>query len=68
MQESGGKRRAVSPEQGFYELGISRALGYKLIKDGTIKAVRLGKRRLLIPVAELERLLNADDHDQAAGQ
>jgi len=46
-----------APEEAFRKLGISRALGYKLIKNGTIRAVRIGERRLIIPIAVLEKML-----------
>lgn len=36
--------------------GISRSLAYQLVKNGDLRAIRLGKR-LIIPVAEIERLL-----------
>lgn len=58
---------AVRPEEAARALGIGRNLVYGMISNGTIRAVRLGERRLLVPVAELERLLNID-HSQAAGQ
>jgi len=58
---------AVSPDEAFRRIGVSRALGYKLIKDGTIKSVRLGERRLLVPIAALEKLLDVTN-DQVAGQ
>jgi len=47
----------ITPGEAFRKLGISRALGYKLIKNGTIKAVRIGERRLVVPLAALEQLL-----------
>lgn len=56
-QNNAGNALAVSPDEAFRRLGVSRALGYKLIKEGTIKAVRLGERRLLVPVTALEKLL-----------
>lgn len=52
---------AIPPEEAFRRIGVSRALGYKLIKNGTIKAVRLGERRLLVPIAALEELLSGDN-------
>lgn len=50
------KSIAISPEEAFRRIGVSRSLGYKLIKNGTIPSVRLGERRLLIPVAALEKM------------
>lgn len=49
-----------SPEEAFKKLGISRALGYKLIKNGTIRAIRLGERRLVIPAIVLEKMLEVN--------
>lgn len=46
----------ISPQQAAAELGISRGLVYRLLAEGTLPAVRLG-RRLVIPVAALEALL-----------
>ncbi len=48
---------AVRAEEAFRRIGVSKSLGYKLIKAGTIKTIRLGERRLLVPVAALEKLL-----------
>lgn len=48
---------AIRPEEAFRRLGISRATGYKFIADGTIPAVRLGPKRILVPIVELEKLL-----------
>lgn len=47
---------SFSPQQAAAKLGISRGLCYRLIANGTLPAVRLG-RRLVIPVAALEALL-----------
>lgn len=38
-------------------LGISRGLCYRLIREGQIPAVRLG-RRLIIPISEVNELLD----------
>jgi len=40
------------------ELRVSRVLVYQLIRSGTLPAVRLGKRRLLVPRAVLRALLD----------
>lgn len=39
-------------------LKISRGLVYAAIKDGTIRSVRIGKRRL-IPSSEIQRLIDS---------
>ena len=43
-------------------LGISRGLAYELVHRGELPAVRLG-RRLLVPVAALDRLVGLGDAD-----
>jgi excisionase family DNA binding protein len=39
-------------------LGVSRATGWRLIKNGQMRAIRIGKR-VLIPESEIERLMNS---------
>lgn len=39
--------------------GISVSLTRKEIKAGRLKAVRVGERRLVIPVSEIKSLINA---------
>lgn len=59
--------KAFSPCEAAHYLGISRGLCYRLIHDGTIPAVRFG-RRLVIPVAALEAILlthNTEEADHA---
>jgi excisionase family DNA binding protein len=38
-------------------MGVSKSLIYKLIASGELNAVRVGERRLIIPVGEVDRLL-----------
>lgn len=47
----------VSPQEFFRQIGVSRALGYKLIKNGTIPAIRISERRLIVPMSAFEKLL-----------
>lgn len=42
-------------------LGLSRGLTYQAIHDGQIPSIRIG-RRILVPVAQLERLLEQSDN------
>ena len=49
---------AVSCEEAGRLLGVSRFTIRRAIKQGRLQAVRVG-RRVLIPVAELERLISA---------
>jgi excisionase family DNA binding protein len=46
-------------------LGISRATAYEAVRRGEIPAIRLGKRRVVVPTAALLRLLG---HEPPAGQ
>lgn len=56
--------RGVSPPKAAIQLGISRGLCYKLIREGKIPAVRLG-RRLVIPIESLKALLNASGAERS---
>ena len=51
------EKKALSFKEFLGVMGIGRTLGLKLIKDGTVAHVRLG-RRILIPVAALDRVLS----------
>lgn len=55
---------AVKPEEAAKMLGIGRSLIYEMIKTGEIPAVRLGARRLLVPVEALENLLRDERINQ----
>jgi excisionase family DNA binding protein len=41
---------------------VARDLGYRLIREGRLKAVRLGERKLLIPASELEAFVARETH------
>jgi hypothetical protein len=47
---------AVSAKRAYQLLGIGEKLGRRLIRDGIIPSVRLG-RRILVPVEELRKML-----------
>jgi excisionase family DNA binding protein len=38
-------------------LGVSRSLGYELVKSGQVPALKLGIKRLVVPVYVVERML-----------
>lgn len=38
-------------------LGVSRPLAYKLARLGQIPTIKLGKRRIVVPKAALEKML-----------
>ena len=48
--------RLLAIKQAIYELGISRTALYELIKDGTLKTVKIGRRRL-IPIEAIDELI-----------
>jgi len=41
-------------------LKISRALAYKLVAMGEVKAVNIGARRKVIPVSVVEKMLSVE--------
>jgi excisionase family DNA binding protein len=51
---------AVTVEQAGRLLGISRNLAYQLARERKIPTVKLG-RRLLVPIKELEKLLEVKE-------
>ena len=51
------ERLCLSVPEAAKILGISRGLAYELARSGRLPALRFG-RRLLIPRAALERMLN----------
>lgn len=55
--EKNQRPMGMNPEEAFRLIGISRSTGYRMIENGTIKAVRLG-RRLVVPMATIEQLLD----------
>jgi len=50
-------RLAHSVEEAAHALGIGRSLVFALLKDGKLKSIKIGKRRL-IPVVELQAFLD----------
>jgi len=57
--------KTMSVEEAARELGIGRSLAYQAAASGELPTIRLG-RRLLVPRARLEALLNGDE-ETAAG-
>lgn len=51
------KPLAVSIEQAGRMFGISRNLAYQMARSGELPTVKMGQRRLVVPLAALERLL-----------
>jgi excisionase family DNA binding protein len=48
--------RLIAIKQATYEIGIGRTVIYELIKDGRLKTVKIGRRRL-VPVEAIEELV-----------
>ena len=57
FRKNGQERLCLSVPEAAKILGISRGLAYELARSGRLPALRFG-RRLLIPRAALERMLN----------
>lgn len=53
-------KKTLTVAEAMAVLGISRTLAYRLIKDGKLPVIRLGKR-VLIPVSALEKILTAEN-------
>jgi excisionase family DNA binding protein len=51
-------RLAVTVDEASGLLGISKWLGYEMVAQGKLPALRLG-RRVVIPLSALERLLDS---------
>lgn len=50
-------KMTVSVEEMASMLGISRSVAYQLIKEKGFPSIRVGERRVIIPVKSLERWL-----------
>lgn len=57
LMQSTGEKLCLSVDETAKACGISRSLTFKLIRGGKLPAVRLG-RRLVVPKAQLEKMLN----------
>ena len=53
----------TSPDEARKKLGIGRALMYEALRHGIISNIRIG-RRILIPNAALERLLENQGYER----
>jgi excisionase family DNA binding protein len=54
------ERAALSVEHAAEILGLSRKNAYNLVAAGRIRAVKIGDKRLIVPVAEIRRLINLE--------
>lgn len=55
--DEGGPRLAVTYREAGNSLGVCERVVWQLVKDGQLKAVRIG-RSVRIPVSELERFVS----------
>jgi len=60
------KSLTVSVAMAAELLGISRNLAYKLVKNGDIPSIKLGKRRILIPIVALSNIIKGTEESSAA--
>lgn len=54
------KPLAVTIERAGQLLGISRNLAYQMAKSGEIPTIKLGKKRMLVPMVKLEEMLKVE--------
>ena len=52
--------KAISVQEAGKLLGISKNHAYTAAQDGVIPTIRIG-RRLVVPMAALDKMLNGDD-------
>ena len=52
-------KRALSIREAAHACGLSRATLYRLLRDGKLSTVKIGRRRL-VPVNALDALLSGD--------
>lgn len=50
-------KKTMSIPEFSKEYGISRSLGCKLAREGKIPVIRLGDKRIMVPVAAAEHML-----------
>ncbi len=60
MKDNSSKAMAVSISQAAEQLGVSENLVRRALKEGIIKSVRFGPKRILIPIEQLDKLLNIE--------
>jgi excisionase family DNA binding protein len=55
------KRLTMTVQEASEVLGISRATAYMLASTGQIPTIRLGERRLVVPIAALMKMLATNE-------
>ncbi|MDE2098113.1 MAG: helix-turn-helix domain-containing protein [Patescibacteria group bacterium] len=51
------ERLALSPGEAFETLSVSRNLGYRLLRTGQLKSVRISPRKIVVPLTAIEAFL-----------
>lgn len=51
------RKMTLTVEEMAEQLGISRSVAYQLIKEKGFPSIRVGERRVIIPVKSLEKWL-----------
>jgi len=54
------ERLTMTVEEAAAAIGVSRATAYLLAKTGGLPVIRVGERRLVVPIKQLERFLNGE--------
>lgn len=60
-------RKTVRPEAAFAMLGVGRSLGYNLIREGRLRAVRAGSK-FLVPITAIDDFLAGNLAGNANGK
>ena len=60
MISTSSERRTVTVEEAARILGVGRAAAYEGVRSGRIPSVRVSARRIVVPLAALERLLEGE--------
>ena len=56
-------KKALKPEEAFYQIGISKNLGYELIHSGRLHHIKIGNR-MVVPVWAIDQLLEEGLEDR----
>jgi len=63
METKETERLTMTVKEAGEALGISRATAYLLARTGGIPVIRLGERRLVVPKAQLQKMLEGRNND-----
>ena len=57
MEHDHVEKLTLTIEQASRAIGVSRATGYKLANSGELPVIRLGEKRMVVPIAALNIML-----------